>query len=126
MSQWIEGAEVIERTSTWGPTYRYGHPTRIAKVYKNGNFVLDGSSQQWSPRSDYASKTGEQRSYGSSFNSLVLLTSEIREDIARSAAYEAAFGVVKKEAERLDRVRRGKDVDATLAEAAAITARAQP
>lgn len=59
--EWHEGQEVY--TSNRGGWYERPYGTaKIAKIYKTGNFVLEGSSQQYRPRLDHASETG--RSFG--------------------------------------------------------------
>ena len=119
MADWVVGAEVVERSSSWGPVWRYGAVRKIGKVHKNGNFVLEGESQQWRPLSDYAVKTSDRGFYSSSTR-IVLMTDEAKADMELAAAYAAAAAVVRAEAERLERVYRGNDVDETIAEAAKI------
>lgn len=47
------GTEVYKvRRSNWAETGIYQSAT-VAKVYKNGNFTLEGSNQQWKPSQTY-------------------------------------------------------------------------
>lgn len=57
----IEGAEVIHIDSGWNGR-RHGSRYKIGKVYKNGNFILEGDAdrQQWRPSNfGCAYKTGD-------------------------------------------------------------------
>jgi len=119
---WVAiGAEVIERSSAgWGALPRYGSVKKIAKIYKNSNFVLEGDAQQWRAFGDIANKTGASH-YDSTV--LVPLTDEVSRDIATSKTYNTAVKVVRNEADRLEKVWRGKNVEDTIAEAAKIKGR---
>jgi hypothetical protein len=83
------GQEVaVVSKGRFGPdaSYRF---TKVAKVYKNGNFVLEGSPQQYrASRSFYEEKsewsgssTGEVWDYVS----VRLITDKLREEVAASA-----------------------------------------
>lgn len=117
----VVGAEVIERTSSsWRPTFSYGSVKKIAKVYKSGNFVVEGSTQQWDPRyGTHANRTGRD-SFSSYRTDLVPLTDAVRAEMEQAKKYAAAVKVVQDEAERLQKVARGRVVEATIAEAAKI------
>jgi hypothetical protein len=119
----VVGAELIERFySSWSPTLTYGAVKKIDKVYKNGNFIVEGSAQQWAPVNSHASRTGRDGYYSSTRTNLVPLTDAVRADIAQAKAYQAAVKVLNDEIERLQELARSRDVDATIAEATAINA----
>lgn len=114
--QWTEGAIVFEAD---------GKPAKIGKVYKNGNFVLEGDKQrqQYRPWRDRASRTGDgwSRAWHRDTN-LYPDTPENRERFARARKVKVAHGKVFKEAKRLDKIARGSDYDAILAEASRLAA----
>ena len=57
-SKFIEGAIVAIYTGRGEQRLRKG---KITKVYKNGNFVIDGDKQQYRPHMDTATRTGSDR-----------------------------------------------------------------
>jgi len=66
-SPFVVGAEVVVVSGNWG---RHLSPKRkIAKVYKNGNFLLEGSDRQYKPRAfsngvPVAHRAGKHNYYG--------------------------------------------------------------
>lgn len=122
-ADWVNvGQEVVLRSVGFGHG-AWGRVTRIAKVYKTGNFVLDGIDGQWRALGDKAARTGE----GYRYNRQICrpLTGEVKAEIARDRRLASARKVVAKEAARLEKLSRTWD-DEVIAEAAAILARRQP
>ncbi len=120
-NDWVQpGAEVIFRSSGWG--HRFGRVAKIEKVYKNGNFTIEGNAQQYRPVHDYAYETGGR---GYHRDSLYPLTDEIKRDVAREQSIRAAQKIVHDEAERPGKLAR-TEWDELLVEAEAIRARAKP
>lgn len=74
-SNFKQGAEVVTVTSGWNG-HRYGKPTKIAKVYKNGNFVLESDlddsrrlgNRPSQYRPDYNGKAASRCGEGSTFH----------------------------------------------------------
>jgi hypothetical protein len=116
---WVKpGAEVIFRSSGWGN--RFGRTAKIDKVYKTGNFTVEGDKQQYRPMRDYARASG-RRAYHS--DSLYPLTDEVRQEVIRERRMREAKTIVAAESERLDKLSRSES-DELIAEADAIRARA--
>lgn len=119
MSDWVKvGAEVVTRYSGLGRK-DFGPIQKISKVYKTGNFLLEGSPDQWRPASDRAYRTGGYR-YGGSC--IYPLNEETRREMDRHNQVRAAQKVVYEESQRLARLAR-EDGDDLLAAADQITAR---
>jgi len=75
-NNWAQpGVTVIPRHSHT----RWGKECKIAKVYKNGNFVLEGGVQQYRP---WHEGTAHRTGGGYSSTTLYHLTDELREKIA--------------------------------------------
>lgn len=53
--KWTVGTTVYHKADG---DFEYDGPYKIGKVYKNGNFVLDGERQQWAPYGRTAHMTG--------------------------------------------------------------------
>ena len=105
--EWVKvGAELIEVRSGWHGAV-YGPTQKIAKVYKNGNFVVEGDDQQWRPWSDRAVKTGGLRSSAT----LHPITSELLVEKGEAEEMEIARRWVADEAERLSRLRGSDALD---------------
>ncbi len=118
-NDWVQpGADVVFRG--WG--HRFGRVAKIEKVYKNGNFTIEGNAQQYRPNREYANETGGR---GYHRDSLYPLTDEIKREVAREQSIRAAQKIVRDEGERLDKLARTES-DELLAEAEAISARAKP
>jgi hypothetical protein len=119
--EWVRvGAEVVPVRRGFGRS-QYDKPERIAKVYKNGNFVLEGHTEQWRPRGDIASRAGD-KSWTSS--SCCPLTDELRAEIVHESKVRAAQKLISDEAERLAKLSRSTFADVELlAEAERIMAR---
>lgn len=118
---WVKvGQEVALRQGGWGRTYN-GRTDKIAKVHKNGNFVLESDArQQWRPWRDGASKTGDARW---SRERCVPITPEVRAELDAENRLYAAKQVVQAEADRLDKLARGGGADEIVAAADAIQSR---
>ena len=111
--EWVkEGQRMVMRRSGFGRS-TYGEVRMITKVYKNGNFILEGSTQQWRPWGTSASKTGQADRW--SRDSCVPYTDEIREEVLRHQAIDRAKAAIRLEAERLDKLWRGGSDDEILA-----------
>lgn len=118
--EWVKvGAKVMQvTTSGWGDT-RYGPVTTISKVYKTGNFLLEGDSkQQWRPLWDYAVKTGE--GYSRASIHMHPVTPELLAERDQVLAVSLARKIVRDESDRLSKI---NDEDELIAAAAAITER---
>lgn len=108
------GAEVVEVYGHF--RLQFGPIQRIAKVYANGRFVLEGSTTRWTPivgRTAVTSGRGAHRT-------IRLVDDAARAAIKRAEEVDAARAVVRKEAARLEYLH---DEDEILAAARAITQR---
>jgi hypothetical protein len=82
----VVGAEVIAKSR--GGLYQ--RPLKIVKVYKNGNFVLEGDKQQYKPagsglgNTQYAHKAGKRDGWSS--YSYLLYTDALRAEVTAQAA----------------------------------------
>lgn len=88
-TSWVAvGADVMEVSSGFGSA-TYGRVLKIAKVYKNGNFVVDGSDQQWKLYSGgYAKETGRTYRRACLYPVTPALMAEKAEaELAREARY---------------------------------------
>jgi hypothetical protein len=114
---WVQpGVEVMEVRSGWETGY--GRIQKIAKVYANGNFLVEGSPQQWRPWGDWtARKTGE---HGWHFAYLHLVTPKLLAERDRARLVAKARQTIRAELDRLTAI---KHEDGLIAEAAAIKAR---
>lgn len=92
------GTEVVRQSDRLGQIV-YGPIEKIVKVYKNGNFVLPGSSQQYRPGYDdtYARATGG----GYSPVRVCRVTPEMRVTLETYYEHRRNAGVIVKEVERL-------------------------
>lgn len=103
---WVKvGAEVVEVSSGLGSTL-YGPRKKIAKVYKNGNFIVDGN-RQWRPFGDYAVETGGGRSRHRFCVHPV--TEELLADMAANSRLVTARNAIRAEIERLEEAVRSDD-----------------
>lgn len=89
---WTVGREVVFD----GPYNRRG---KIAKVYKNGNIVLEGSKQQYRVWGDIANETGGDR--WSSYGTIRLVTPELEAENQEKAAIRASRDLAWKLSDRL-------------------------
>ena len=113
----VPGTEVIERFSSIHGV-RYGAVRKIGKVYKNGNFLLENSADQWRPHNDSAWRAGN----GHSSHVLVPLTEETRQEVERNSRVKMAQRLVFEESKRLEKLAR-TEWDDLLVEADRIIAR---
>lgn len=106
---WVKaGQTVVMRHSGFGG--QYGQTHKIDKVYKNGNFTLEGSKDQWRPWAGGAMRTGDTSRFHR--QSCVPLTDEVAAEVASSQALSKAKAVIRAEAERLDKLwRLGDDAE---------------
>ena len=123
-SDWAKpGVEVVEVGNRF-TTRKYGSVHRIGKVYKNGNFVLEGSSDQWRPWSGgSAQRTGEQ---GWNRSAVRLVTDEVRQEMARDLELAKARSVVTAWSDHIGRVARSNDEAAILSLAAKLGPAPEP
>lgn len=92
--------------------------TKIAKIYKSGNFVLEGGTQQFRAFGDSAHSTGGFH-YGRAI--VVPATPANRAKRREAEAVRVAKAALYDQAERLQRIARSGDPAAILAAAAALT-----
>ena len=52
MSEWKVGDEVVSYSTGWSRYRIWGRPVKVAKIYKNGNVVLENGPQQYRPFGD--------------------------------------------------------------------------
>lgn len=119
--EWVKPGAVVVMTSTGGWSVRYGEERRIEKVFKNGNFTLEGSKDQYSPESRgvaYRAGSGRYRS-----DHCELLTEEVKANIAVARELRDARIEIRNEIDRLSALRADDDI---IAEAKLIRARRQP
>jgi len=120
LPEWVKPGTVLVPVNSHISGVSYGLPCKIAKVYKNGNFVTDAEAGswagQWRSADNYATRAGDRWSIGS----LYPLTPELQAEIDKASAVSEARRVVRAEADRLQRLR---DPDELLAAAEAIRAR---
>jgi len=110
------GVEVALRTVTHDPWSIWETGKKVAKVHANGNFTLEGSSQQWRPFGRFdgkysANKTGQRDLY--SRQSLYLL-SEVKRDIAKDRAQLMRHRRFYSIRDRIDKMRYTEVTDAML------------
>ena len=102
--EWVViGAEVMEVSRGMGSPI-FGRPRKIGKVHKNGNFTLEGSPQQYSPRVDYAYKTGALGHYSRAYYYPV--NDALRAEMAQGEKVRAAKEVIRAEIKRLEEAAR--------------------
>lgn len=95
MSKFNVGTEVVQRRQSG----MYGKIVKVAKVYKNGNFTITGSTQQFR----FPGITGTTASAtGTSFDSVELVTDENRPVIEKHHAFARSRFIIKAEIDRLN------------------------
>jgi hypothetical protein len=111
--EWVrEGQEVVRRASGFNG-YSYGSTHTIAKVYKNGNFIVAGIDGQWRAWDAAAHLTGNAGRL--SRQSIVPLIDETRAEIIGEQKYATAKRLLFDEAKRLETLARSNDRDAIIA-----------
>lgn len=87
-SPFIVGAEVaIVSRSNWTSDVTY-RKARIANVYKNGNFLIEGSPQQWKPGNGKAYRTGER---GYIYDHIEPLSHQLEEEVRKTRLRQSFF-----------------------------------
>lgn len=114
--EWTKvGAKLITYSSrTWGGEI-YGPVVTIAKVFKNGNFKIEGRGEQYRSFSDHGRRAG-----GDSFGrgpSYKPLTPEVEAAAAHEKIVSRAKAIVGAEGDRLIKLARSQEDDEILAAA---------
>ena len=113
-TEWVVGAYVAEHRTGWGRE-SYGPPRKIAKIYANGNFIIEGDEfrQQWRPYKTHASKTNA----GYSSNSVVLWNKETIERANTANKAARAAKALAELAESLGKLSRSRDDEEVIKKA---------
>lgn len=116
--EWTKvGAKLITyNSSSWGVSY--GPVVTIAKVFKNGNFKIEGRDEQYRSFKDEGRRAGGD-SYGRG-PSYKPLTPEVEAAAARERLVDKARDVVRAEGDRLVKMARSSEEDEILAAADSI------
>lgn len=109
------GTKVVIRTaSSWGDP-SYSAAITVAKVYKSGNLVLEGSTQQWKPRSTF----GELVAWPTGADmwdrrAVILLNDKTRAEIAEVRARSKRADRLHKIVKRVERMKPDEITEAAL------------
>lgn len=113
MTEWVAGAEVVFMSNGWGGKI-YGRRAIIDKVYKTGNFTIEGEKQQWRPSSFGASRTGHD---GRGAQRLYIITPEVEAEILVTESARDAKKLISDEIDRLAKLVRNGSDEERIAEA---------